>query len=488
MPEMILPGVYIEEHAEALIVSGAIATGNIGIVGTAARGPINQVTALSAYSDALQTYALYDSLPSPYGSKKELSLVRALEQAYANGASTVYAVRITSENPPGTTKAVAARFDLKSASAGNPITASLVAGAPSPVAGDESGYGTWGNYLEITGDKVDNTHTRVNIGYGGVQESYTVTSGHDLITQVNDPATGSALVHAEPGAQPTELPEPTATKLAPSTAGADGADTGPADYARGLDLLTDQDVQIVVAAGQGGATIRPLLQAHVNDASTDKVKRERIAVFGEAVMPTPDTPAPGVVSGRLIYTAPGIQAIDAAQTDPNKQLVKLPSAYTAAVVAGMLSARDPQVSITNQSVTAVGLETKYNAAKLETLVTGQVLVLEDRLGIKVVKGITTDDGAFRQITTRRIVDLARNGVRDNAEPYIGLLNNDRVRKALSGSINGFLAQMVLDEQLESYTLDVSATRDQEIRGICVVTMTLLPTFSIDFIKVIMYLQ
>jgi len=121
------------------------------------------------------------------------------------------------------------------------------------------------------------------------------------------------------------------------------------------------------------------------------------------------------------------------------------------------------------------------------LVVARVLALEARNGFRVVKAITTDAGAFRQITTRRIVDYAKFGVRSAAEPYIGLLNNDRVRKALKGSINGFLAGMVDDEMLESYELDVTATRDEEIRGIAKVTMTLRPTFSIDYIKVVMFL-
>jgi hypothetical protein len=68
-----------------------------------------------------------------------------------------------------------------------------------------------------------------------------------------------------------------------------------------------------------------------------------------------------------------------------------------------------------------------------------------------------------------------------------LLNNDRVRKALKGSINGFLAGMVNDEMLVTYELDVTATRDEQIRGIARVVMTLQPTFSIDFIKVVMFL-
>jgi hypothetical protein len=48
--------------------------------------------------------------------------------------------------------------------------------------------------------------------------------------------------------------------------------------------------------------------------------------------------------------------------------------------------------------------------------------------------------------------------------------------------------MVDDEMLTFYKLDVTATRDEEKRGIAKVTMTLQPTFSIDYIKVVMFLE
>jgi hypothetical protein len=63
-----------------------------------------------------------------------------------------------------------------------------------------------------------------------------------------------------------------------------------------------------------------------------------------------------------------------------------------------------------------------------------------------------------------------------------------VRAALKATLDGFLSQMVLDEMLVSYQLDVTATRAQEIQGIAVVAMTLEPTFSIDYIRVTMTLQ
>jgi hypothetical protein len=116
------------------------------------------------------------------------------------------------------------------------------------------------------------------------------------------------------------------------------------------------------------------------------------------------------------------------------------------------------------------------------------MVLEDRQGIRVVRGLTTDDGAFTQVTTRRITDFAKSGIRRSSNPFIGRLNNQRVRKALQGAIDGFLTTMVVDEQLVTYTLEVTATRQDEIAGRAIVNVVLQPTFSIDFIAVTLVLQ
>jgi hypothetical protein len=91
---------------------------------------------------------------------------------------------------------------------------------------------------------------------------------------------------------------------------------------------------------------------------------------------------------------------------------------------------------------------------------------------------------------RRVVICRKAGVRSGADPYIGQLNNARVRQALKGTLNGFLSTMVDDEMLIAdggYELEVTATRPEEIAGIAKVTMTLRPTFSLDKIKVVMFL-
>jgi hypothetical protein len=106
----------------------------------------------------------------------------------------------------------------------------------------------------------------------------------------------------------------------------------------------------------------------------------------------------------------------------------------------------------------------------------------------VVKGITTHDEAFKQITLRRIIDYIKEGTRQGANQYIGKLNNARVRGALHTTLNGFLTDMVTREFLTGYNLEVFADRAMEIRGEVLVTMDLMPTFSIDVIRVVMNLS
>jgi hypothetical protein len=173
-------------------------------------------------------------------------------------------------------------------------------------------------------------------------------------------------------------------------------------------------------------------------------------------------------------------------------VVALSATYTAAAVAGLLSSLVPQSSPTNKVLSGVTtLVNRFSYGEVSGLIKGGVLVLESRQGIRVVRGISTEMatyGPFRPITTRRITDFAKAGIRQASNPFLGRLNTERGRKALRGAIDGFLTSMVQDEALISYELDVTATRDDEINGRAIVNATLRPTFSIDFVAVTMVLE
>ena len=160
-----------------------------------------------------------------------------------------------------------------------------------------------------------------------------------------------------------------------------------------------------------------------------------------------------------------------------------------ALDAGLIASLAPQASPTNKVLAGVTqLVTRYSYGQLKSLLQANVCPLEDRQGIRVVRGITTEGEAFSQITTRRIVDFAKAGIRQVANPFVGRLNNERVRTALHGALDSFLTTMVVDEALTGYQLEVKATRADEIAGRCIVNVAMQPTFSIDYIRVTLALS
>ncbi|WP_020669579.1 phage tail sheath C-terminal domain-containing protein [Amycolatopsis nigrescens] len=561
MTEAVLPGVLIEVRPEALIVPGAITVGNVGVIGTAAKGPVNVPQLLGSYAAAVATFGPYDRWNN--GTSDELTLVRAIEQAYKFGATTVWAVRVAAPDPNEPA------YASGTVNAGTPAAASALLTAASP--------GTWGNELTVqvvgTGQadafvrdeevtfkdgkwqlaaksvkrsavnrlvikpasgtervpaivyeesqlnptrvlfkEGDGTFTfgtppvagdTVLVSYAvakanaskvvvkaGVtaEEVYNVISGTHLAAQIT---ASSALVKATPAPAPGKPDERPGEQGPTPLAGGTNGQTG-ALYSAGLDALNTVDAHLIVAAGQNDRDFGDDLAAHCDAASGDEIKRERIAIVGTAAQTSQSTMVTHVTghtqnSDRLVLVAPGIAATDRG-ADPVTD-VTLPGAYTAAAIAGMLAAQPPHISLTNKVLQVGGLEYDFTSAELKQLVLSRALTLEKRQGFRIVRGITTSTNtAWTQITTRRIVDYAKLGVRSAATPFIGLLNNERVRNALRATINGFLSSMVEDEMLVSYELDVHASREDEIRGRVLVDMVIRPTFSIDFIKVTMFLE
>jgi hypothetical protein len=252
-----------------------------------------------------------------------------------------------------------------------------------------------------------------------------------------------------------------------------------------LDSLVDQDIQILLVTGIGFGRIKSAVLGHVE--KTENIGRERVAVLGAEnnVLEKILENANDIADKRVVLTAPGLRQIDPV----TGQWIDLPPYYTAAAIAGKLSSLSPHVSPTNKTlagIDAIGVE--YNYGQLKALVQNRVLALQRKRGIRIVKGITTHDEAFQQITLRRIVDYVKQGTRIGANQYIGKLNNTRIRENLRTTLDSFLADLIRREFLTGYKLKVFADRPMEIRGEVLVVMDLNPTFSIDVIRVVMNLS
>lgn len=467
--EMILPGTYINVRAEGLIGVGGISTGNVGVVGTASRGTKNKVEVLGSYSQAIDVFGAYDRW-DPQAVTQSLTLTRTLEQAFRGGASTVYAVRIANGTP------AAAAWAVKEAGGANPDLFTVTANSP----------GTWANGFVLTVSGTGNDPRILEIVAGTQKERFEGADAGAIFDAIN---AESQLLAASGIAAPDRTKTAKGGKVDPTVVGTDGANATGVEVAEGLAQLANETVNIVIVGGHEAKDIADEVLAHLE--STENDGQERMAVIGASS----DEPATVIADDRskgggprLMLVAPGIRADDAARSGNEERGVDLPASYAAAMVAGKLATLAPHVSLTNKALPASDLTRIYNRAEQKQLLQQQILVLHRNLGFRVLKGITTDTGAFKQISVRRIVDFAKAGVRQGSNPYIGKLNNARVRAALKATLDAFLSSMVLDEMLTGYVLDVSATRRQEIDGIALVTMNLQPTFSIDFVKVIMNLS
>jgi len=257
------------------------------------------------------------------------------------------------------------------------------------------------------------------------------------------------------------------------------------DFSAAFADILKENVNILVSPEQTTSDAIEVLGALVNTAEGEG--KDMIAVIGSdgADAAAIAGHAAAAADKRVIVTGPAIEAFDnAAGVD-----VTLAGGYTAAALAGLISSLAVQSSPTNKKLFGVSkIAQKFSYGDQKTLVQGNVCALEERRGIRVVRGLTTEGAAFSQITTRRITDYAKAGVRQVANPFIGKLNNQRVRKAMQGAIDGFLATMLQDESLTNYSLEVTATRQDEIAGRAIVNISLQPTFSIDYIRVTMALS
>lgn len=257
-----------------------------------------------------------------------------------------------------------------------------------------------------------------------------------------------------------------------------------ADYEAAFGELIKEDVQILVAPELSTTTALAVLQPILE--SSENNGQDLLAVVGADGADAAAVAGQAITNDRVILTAPGYFVPNPADPDVD---VELPGNYMAGPVAGLLATLAPHASPTNKLLPSVSrLADRYSYGERVNLVNNRIFVIEQRLGVRVVRGLTTDDGGFTQVTTRRIVDFAKAGIRKVSNPFIGRLNNARVRAALQGAIDGFLTSMLVDEQLTNYNLEVTATRQDEINGRAIVNVLLQPTFSIDFVAVTLVLE
>lgn len=545
--ETILPGTYIEVRSEGLLSIGAVATGNIALIGTAERGGA-AIENLSSYEEGRALFGEPGAW-DPAAGINNLALVRALKLLFANGARTVYALRVfdpaTAAVATAEIRGEGGALTLQAASPGSWANRLVfhVDDAPEAarVEGEILTRGSGGSYTLSARDLPAPADETVSLGTvtvrdAGLTTKYAIKTGQPSASAARlDVASGAISFAAPPSATadvratynaPKEALRrvtltfgserevyivPSLTYLAQALGNGEAPSkllAAPASTGAGLPEKTEKPATFA-GGGNGAVTVE-----HVS-AALDRMVTENVQIV--VVAGQPFSAMKGPLLAHLEKTenlghervavigadGDGVgRAVENANEVADKRLilvapgitetsaetgraVRLPPWCTAAAVAGRLASVSPHVSLTNKTLQGIDdLSAEYDYGELKALVQNRVLAVQKRRGLRIVKAITTDTEAFQQISIRRVVDYIKTGTRIGADQYIGKLNNRRVRENLRTTLDAFLASLVGQEFLTGYKLTVSADRAQEIRGEVLVSMDLNPTFSIDVVRVV----
>ena len=257
-----------------------------------------------------------------------------------------------------------------------------------------------------------------------------------------------------------------------------GSSPSPSDYQDALDRLeAAEEVDLVIASVDNqlaDADIRSVHQAVVAHCTKmAEVARNRIGIGAATAS---ESPRPTDV-------------LDHADDVRSDHFILATPARMEGAVAGLLGRQDYFASPTFKTIASpeapVGT---YSDAQLEQLITGNVLVVNERrrLGIIAVKGVLTSG---RQINVQRTANKAVRDVKAIADKYVGLLNNDGTRNALRQQIVALLTQMEVDGALvpsvdgssPAFTADVYSTQADFANGIVRIDIAVRPVRAIDYV-------
>jgi hypothetical protein len=158
-------------------------------------------------------------------------------------------------------------------------------------------------------------------------------------------------------------------------------------------------------------------------------------------------------------------------------------------VAGLLGRQDFFQSPTFKTIALPTAPAgRYSDAQLEQLITGNVLVVNEKrgLGTIVVKGLLTSG---RQVNVQRTANKAVREVKAISDKYIGLLNNAGARNALRQQITAMFLQMERDGALvpsvdgkdPAFSVDVYSTQADFANGIVRIDIAIRPVRAIDYV-------
>ncbi|KEO82997.1 phage tail sheath family protein [Tumebacillus flagellatus] len=416
--------------------SASAPTGNIGLVGTFSRGPLNTPTLVTSYPDLVKKFGDVDP---------EFALTGTLTARgiFKQGNANVYVVRVSSSTAP----AAQAQVEVQDAEG----TAVLTLKAKTP--------GTWGNALSAAISAGTKSGTiKVELQYGSEFESW----DNVLLVKPAAPIAGTLLassVFGEKGASQLAEMEILATDAADQpkfdtyylAGGTDGADAKAADYKgsasgttkTGLHALDSAPINLILAAEQGDDDIN---QALIENAEgiTQNGGLPRIALItfprATSVSSLGNLTKPQDTD-RAIAVFPWVHISDSAT---GTTLTVSPVGYFAGVLAGL----QPHLSTGNKKVSGIlGTDPNQNIGPSELVAMVQARV--NAIGVQTPAGQIGIRGSFTlsqeeaqsQIHVRRMQDYINQLVSQVGGQFVDQPITDDLMRQVYHCVDNLLQPM-----------------------------------------------
>lgn len=463
------PNIVVETNS-ALSLTAQGGTGTIAMIGSAQWGPIGEAQTLNSFNQALSVFK--DDL-----SGDSLSLIKGLDLAYRNGASTILAVRVDD-------------------GAATESTLELLSGVTTGITVSGKYKGTYGDNILVTVTENANTAANrdVEITDGQVVETYNnAGEGYTTNLSMSEAITaGSTLVTATTNNNTYLIDAVTQTNLSGGDNGED--ELIAADYTAIIDdELYLEDYNILVIPSETDDSFHSTIVGKLNTRASNE-KKFAVYFSGISKDETISTAAARTASGRrLSLVAPNITYVNRV----DGTTLYLDGSYLACAYAGKTAQGWPELSGTHKTLSIGGLsinetaKTKYynNGEQEQLLTKGIVPVTKIGNVIQPARAVTRNASTTEVWFEQNIVDIVdyvKEQVIDVLNPFIGQPNLASRRTAMAKNVDGILEQNILDEVIVGYenTIVNEGTSPDTV----LVQLTIKPTFLVNFINVTLTLD
>jgi len=439
-------------------------TGNIGLVGTFSRGPLNTPTLVTSYQDLVKKFGEVDAA---------LQLTGTLDARgiFKQGNANVYVVRVDGKANPSKPASVV----LKDAQQTPGTVMTLFAAT----------NGTWANVMNavVTAGTKSGTF-KIALQYGSESETW----DNLIIKQPGTPIPGAVLASTVFGpnglsklATATFPTTPNTNLPKPGTYTFSGGDDGingilPSDYIgantagvkTGIFALDNAPVNIVIAAGQSDPTVNQALIDNCNNITQNGgLPRTAVITFPQGTqMPTIGSLVSSFDTDRVVAVYPWVQIADPiTKTTPTVS----PLGY----MAGLIAQLPPHQSTGNKNITGIlGPDPTVNIGPSDLTQLAQLQI--NAIGVQIPAGGIGVRGGFclsisgdsNQFYVRRMKDYIDQLVFQIGGQFVDVPITDDLMRQIYQSIDNILQPMkdpasAKDKMIADYRIICDSTNNSD---------------------------